>query len=483
MAHTQRVVLESSSLMRQVMDIDFRAPFLLGVVLMCHATALVAQTAPTPSPKSREQMQQIRDAVSSTELRRVDEKLVAFWNRNTLSSMDPQIYQQGRGVKAAREWIQAEFERVSAQCGGCLNVQTLTFTQQPAPRVPQATEIADVYAVLQGTDPVESKHIYLVTGHYDTRNGDTLNTKDEAPGANDDTSGTAVSLECARVLSRYKFPGTIVFLAVAGEEQGLNGSDYFARWAKQQGWQIEAVLNNDIVGGNTTPGDTLQRKDTVRVFSEGLPITALEDAKQSAQIRSIGAENDSSSRELAREVAEIGKEWMPPAFQPKLIFRQDRYLRGGDHTSFNKQNYAAVRLTEWREDYNHQHQDVRVENGTEFGDLIKFVDFDYVANVARLNALSLAAMALAPAPPSDVRLLTKQLENSSTLVWSSSEDQRTEFEVVWRDTTAADWQNSKYVGKVTRATMPESKDNVIFGVRAVSPEGFKSYAVTPVPER
>ena len=444
---------------------------------------MVAQTAPEVSPQGRERMQQIRDAVQSAEVRRVDERLVGFWNRNTLSSMDEEMYRQGRGAKAAREWIRSEFEKISKDCGGCLKVDIASYMQQPASRIPNATDIGDVYAVLQGTDPVEAKHVYLVTGHYDTRNSDTLNVKDEAPGANDDTSGTAVSLECARVLSKHKFPATIVFLAVAGEEQGLNGSDYFAKWAKEQGWQIEGVLNNDIVGGNTTPGETLQRKDVVRVFSEGIPITAVQDAKQVGLIRAIGAESDSPSRELAREMVEVGKEWMPQGFQPKMIFRQDRYLRGGDHTSFNKQGFAAVRLTEWREDFNHQHQNVRVENGVQYGDMLKFVDFDYVANVARLNALTLAELAQAPAPPKGVKMVTKELENNSTLVWDASDDANAGFEVVWRDTTAGDWQNAKYVGKVTRATMPESKDNVIFGVRSVSPQGFKSYAVSPVPER
>ena len=333
------------------------------------------------------------------------------------------------------------------------------------------------------TDPVESKHIYLVTGHYDTRNSSNENTTDQAPGANDDTSGTAVSLECARVLSKQRFPATIVFAVVAGEEQGLYGSNHFAEWAKQQGWQIEAVLNNDIVGGNTTPGDTLQKKGVVRVFSEGLPITAIEDPKQIGLIRSIGAENDSPSRELAREMVEVGKTWMPGGFQPQMIFRQDRYLRGGDHTSFNKQGFPAVRITEWREDFNHQHQNVKTENGVEFGDLEKFVDFNYVADVARLNALTLAEMAMAPSPPKNVHLLTKELQNDSTLAWDPSDNPNASYEIVWRDTTAPDWQSAKYVGRVTRATLPESKDNVIFGVRAVSPQGSKSYATTPVPER
>jgi hypothetical protein len=428
-------------------------------------------------------MKAVREGVSAANVKQIDEKLVSFGNRSTLSSMDEDLYKQGKGVKAARDWIRSEYERYSAACGNCMKVDFATYTQQPAPRIANPTEISDVYAVLQGTDPVESKHIYLVTGHYDSRNSSNENTKDPAPGANDDASGTAVSLECARVLSQHKFPATIVFLAVAGEEQGLNGSDYFAKWAKQQGWQIEGVLNNDIVGGNTTPGDTLQKKDVVRVFSEGIPITAVNDPKQIGLIRAIGAESDSTSRELSREMVEVGKTWMREGFHPQMIFRQDRYLRGGDHTSFNKQGFAAVRLTEWREDFNHQHQNVRTENGVEYGDLEKFVDFDYIANVARLNALTLATMAEAPAPPKNVHMITKKLQNDTTLEWDASDDPKATFELVWRDTTAPDWENAKFLGKVTTVTVPESKDNVIFGVRAVSANGFKSYASTPVPER
>jgi Peptidase family M28 len=451
--------------------------------LLLATLPIAGQTAPQPDATAKQMMKAIREGVSAANVKQIDEKLISFGNRSTLSSMDEELYKQGKGVKAARDWIRSEYERYSAACGNCMKVDFATYTQQPAPRIASPTDISDVYAVLQGTDPVESKHIYLVTGHYDSRNSSNENTKDPAPGANDDASGTAVSLECARVLSQHKFPATIVFLAVAGEEQGLNGSDYFAKWAKQQGWQIEGVLNNDIVGGNTTPGDTLQKKDVVRVFSEGIPITAVNDPKQIGLIRAIGAESDSPSRELAREIVEVGKTWMARGFHPQMIFRQDRYLRGGDHTSFNKQGFTAVRITEWREDFNHQHQNVRTENGVEYGDLEKFVDFDYIANVARLNALTLATMAEAPAPPKNVRMITKKLQNDTTLEWDASDDPKATFELVWRDTTAPDWENAKFLDKVTTVTVPESKDNVIFGVRAVSANGFKSYASTPVPER
>src|SRR5208337_3111910 len=243
--------------------------------------------------------------------------------RSTLSAQDPASIAAGRGIGAAREWIKSEFERYAKDCGGCLEVGTDSFTESPADRIPQPTEITNVYAVLKGTDAENAKRIILVSGHYDSRNSDTLDTKGEAPGANDDGSGTAVSLECARVLSQLKFPATIIFLTVAGEEQGLNGSAHFAKMALTQGWNIEAVLNNDIVGGDRTPGDTMQDPHVVRVFSEGIPATA--DEKQLKTIRALGGENDGPSRQLARYVASVAKEYLPPAtFQPLVVFRRDR---------------------------------------------------------------------------------------------------------------------------------------------------------------
>jgi hypothetical protein len=332
--------------------------------------------------------------------------------------------------------------------------------------------------VMKGTDPESAKRIVLVTGHYDSRNSDNADSTTLAPGANDDGSGTAVSLECARLLSQLKFPATIIFLTVAGEEQGLNGSRHFAQMAKAAGWDIEAVLNNDIVGGDRSPQ---QDVGVVRVFSEGVPMAATD--AEVRQIRSLGGESDSASRQLARYIAEVGRTYDAGA-KPMLVFRLDRYLRGGDHSSFNEQGYAAVRFTELREDYNHQHQNVRTENGVEFGDLPKFVNFDFVASVARLNAATLASLASAPAPPAKVRLLTTKLENDSTLTWEPSPAGRaSSYEVLWRATTSPDWEHARAVGNVTRTTIPTSKDNVIFAVRAVDSQGHRSPAVTPLPER
>jgi hypothetical protein len=381
-------------------------------------------------------------------------------------------------VGAAREWIKSEFERYSKDCGGCLEVKTDSFTEPVADRIPQPTEITNVYAVLRGTDAENAKRIVLVTGHYDSRPSDTLDVKADAPGANDDGSGTAVSLECARVLSKLKFPATIIFLTVAGEEQGLNGSDHFAKMAREQGWNVEAALNNDIVGGDKSAE---QDHSVVRVFSEGLPAAATE--QDIRRIRGLGGENDSASRQLARYVADVGRTYNA-GVKPMLVFRLDRYLRGGDHLSFLQQGFTGVRFTEFREDFHHQHQNVRTENGIEYGDLPKFVDFDYVAHVARLNAATLASLASAPAPPANVHLLTKDLENDSTLTWENSPGGLASgYEVVWRATTSPEWEHVEKVGSVTRSTLKLSKDNVIFAVRAVDAQGHRSLPVVPVPER
>lgn len=440
--------------------------------IRCWAQEIAAAGKTSPDPRITEAIIQ----VSPDHIRQTIEKLVSFQNRSTLSAQDEESIKAGRGIGAAREWIKSELERDSKECGGCLEVKTDSFEEQPADRIPKPTQITNVYAVLRGTDPQQAKRLVLVTGHYDSRNSDNLNTTDAAPGANDDGSGTAVSLECARVLSKMKFPATIIFLTVAGEEQGLNGSKHFAEMAKQQGWNLEAVLNNDIVGGDRSPQ---QDASVVRVFSEGLPAAASDS--EIRRIRALGGESDSTSRELARFIAEVGRTY-DTGVKPRLIFRLDRYLRGGDHYSFNQQGFAAVRLTEYREDYHHQHQNVRTESGIEYGDLPKFVDFDYVARVARLNAATLAALASAPGPLPKVKMLTKELQNDTTLTWESSASAAS-YEVLWRATNAPDWEQFQTVGTDTRATLKVSKDNVIVGVRAVDAAGHRSLPVVPEPER
>ncbi len=448
------------------------------------ALLFVAVSGAAPSDQSEPAFvadPQIAAALRKISAQRIQaniEKLVSFGTRSTISAQDAESIAAGHGIGAAREWIKSEFERYSKDCGGCLEVKTDSFTQEPAERIPKATEIVNVYAVLRGTDAANAKRIVLVTGHYDSRNTDILDVKGDAPGANDDGSGTGVSLECARVLSKMKFPATIVFLTVAGEEQGLNGSNHFAKMAKEQGWKSEAVLNNDIVGGDKSAE---QDHSVVRVFSEGVPAAATE--QDIRRIRALGGESDSASRELARYVADVGRAY-EVGVKPVLVFRLDRFLRGGDHYSFNQQGFAAVRFTEFREDFHHQHQNVRTENGIEYGDMLKFVDYDYVAHVARLNAATLASLAAAPAPPANVHVLTKDLENNTTLTWEAPPDGlAAEYEVLWRATTSPEWEHAQNVGTVTHATLKLSKDNVIFAVRAVDRAGHESLPVVPVPER
>jgi len=444
--------------------------------------------------------------VSPEQIQAIITRLVAFNNRSTVSSIDTDLA-PGTGVLPAADWIESQFKEISAACGNCLEVKRDDFIEPasnaPYSRITKPTRIVNVYAVLHGTDPAQADRRVLVTGHYDSRVTDIMNSHSPAPGANDDASGVAVSLESARVLSKLKFPSSIVFVAVAGEEQGLNGSAHLAKLAKSEGWQLEAVLNNDIVGGDTTPGDTGQDKSAVRVFSEGVPSPTTPEGAPDAirMIHTLGSDSDSTSRELARSITEVSSTYFPAAgvhamhrpatgsgrepFHPVLIFRADRYLRGGDHTSFNLEGFPAVRFTEWQENFDHQHQDLRVENGIQFGDLIQYVDFHYVANVARLNAAVLADLAAAPGPPQEVHILTQALDNSTELKWEPpvGAPANTTYEVVWRPTDQPNWTEALSTGSNTAVRIALSKDNVVFGVRSADPAGHRSVAVLPLPLR
>ena len=437
--------------------------------------------------------QQIHDTIA---------KLVSFKNRSTLSSMDTDL-PPGTGINAAADWIYSEFQRYSAACGGCLEVKRDDFIEPgvAGSRIVKDTRLQNIYAVLRGTDPAQAARKVLITGHYDSRNTDNFNTHDPAPGANDDASGTAVSIESCRVLSKLKFPSTIIFVAVAGEEQGLNGSRHLAKLAKTEGWQLEAVLNNDIVGGDTTPGMSGADKSAVRVFSEGVPGPAT--IEQLRQIQTAGAENDSPARQLARAIVDVSRTYFQPtnvrppaapggarsnaiqripAFHPVMIFRRDRFGRGGDHTSFSTEGFAAVRFTEWQEKFNHQHQNLRTENGIVYGDLIDFDDFDYMANVARLNSATLATLASAPGLPQKVVVLNPPYDTGTALSWEKPAGfpANGSFEVVYRETYEPDWTHFVSAGTATTMHLPISKDNVIFGVRSVDSAGHRSAAVYPV---
>lgn len=482
------------------------------LLLIGAASPAAAQTGPDAPPAQLTADPKIAAALHTIAADSVQadiSKLVSFRTRNTLSSRSTDL-PAGQGILPAADWIESQYKAISTACGNCLEVKRDDYTEPagtgPRARILQPTRLVNVYAILHGSSGDKAAPWVLVTGHYDSRATDVMDPKATAPGANDDASGVAVSIESARALSKLKLPGTIVFAAVAGEEQGLYGSRHLAKLAKSEGWPLEAVLNDDIVGGDTTPGDTFQDKNAVRVFSESVPSAATPE--QQAQMLGLGAENDSPSRELARSIAEISPLYFPtgmrrpPArhgvrsmmimrtegFHPVLVNRRDRYLRGGDHTSFNAEGFAAVRFTEWRENFDHQHQTPRIEDGVEFGDTLKYVDFGYVVNVARLNAAVLASLAEAPGEPQHVQVLTRALDNNTELTWEASAyaPPGTTYEVVWRDTTATEWQHSANVGGATQAKLAVSKDNVLFGVRAVSAQaagGQRSLPVPPLPAR
>ncbi len=420
-------------------------------------------------------IQKMVSQVSSKKIEEYDRKLVSFGTRNTNSAQDD----PKRGIGAARDWIFDEFTQISKDCGGCLNVEKQTYLQEKGRRVPVAINLTNVLATLKGTKNPD--RIYVVSGHYDSMCGDPSDGTCDAPGANDDASGTSAVIEMARVMSKQKFDATIIFMAVAGEEQGLLGSTYFAEQAVKNKLDIEAMFTNDIIGGVKTFKDEPDR-NSVRVFAEGVPSDETE--AQANLRRSVGGENDSPSRQLGRYIYDAANMYSPN-FKVQLIYRRDRYLRGGDHIPFLERGFSAVRFTEPHEDYDHQHQNVRTEDGKFYGDTPEYIDFNYIANVAKINVASLASLALAPAKPNNVGIDTTRLTNDTDLKWDANkEDDLAGYEIVWRETTSPYWTNSKSVGNVVKFTMKNmSKDNYFFGVRAVDKSGNKSPVVFPKPTR
>lgn len=426
-----------------------------------------------PKPFIEEMLKEVSSKRIEADIR----KLVSFGTRNTNSDQDNPT----RGIGAARDWIYNEFQKISAECSGCLEVEKQSFLQQPTAnrRIPKPTVITNVFARLKGTS--DPDRIYIVSAHYDSMCADPADGNCDAPGANDDASGVAAVLEMARIMSKRKFDATIIFLTVAGEEQGLLGAAYFAEKAKQENWNIQAMFTNDIIGGVTTFKNAPNRQ-TVRVFSEGVPSNETE--AEAAIRRSVGGENDSASRQLARFIKETAEIYSPD-FSVIMIYRRDRYLRGGDHIPFLERGFPAVRFTETNEDYNHQHQNVRIENGVFYGDTPEYVDFEYVAKVTKINLASIARLALAPSAPKNVRLITTRLTNDTELRWDASPEQDISgYEIVWRETTEPVWTNSVFVGNVTSYVVKGmSKDNYFFGVRAVDKDGNKSPVSFPKPGR
>jgi hypothetical protein len=435
------------------------------------------RSRPANDGKRQPQVARIVAGIDARNIEQTVRRLVSFGTRNTLSAQnDPK-----RGIGAARDWLFSEFSKVAAQANGRMTVEKQTFEQPKAARVPAPTIVTNIVATLKGTQPEASGRTYVVSGHYDSMCTSPTDAVCDAPGANDDASGTAAVLELARVMAPYKFDATIVFMAVAGEEQGLLGSTYTAEQAKQKGVNIDAMFTNDIIG-SSLGGNGVRDRHTVRVFSEGVPSN--EKPEEATVRRGVGGENDSASRQLARFIRETAARYVP-RLRVLMVYRRDRYLRGGDHIPFLERGFPAVRFTEPNEDYRHQHQNVRSENGVQYGDLPQFDDFNFIADVARVNAASLALLALAPARPQNTGVVTTRLTNDTELKWDANEEpDLAGYEIVWRDTTSPVWTNALAVGKVTSFTMKGmSKDNYFFGVRAVDRQGNKSPVSFPRPLR
>ncbi|BCJ41459.1 aminopeptidase [Actinoplanes ianthinogenes] len=433
--------------------------------------AASARAAQAAGPRRRSPDRALREILREIDPRRIEEtvrRLADFGTRHTLSSQTDPV----RGIGAARDWIHARLQEYAA--GTRMTVELQSFVQPVSPRVPTPTVITNVIATLPGSATPE--RIYVVTGHYDSRVTDVLDFTSDAPGADDDASGVAVVMELARVLARRAPQATLVFAAVAGEEQGLYGSDHLAQSFKDKNADIQGMFSNDIVGSGDAHDGSRPSPRTVRLFVEGVPTA--ETAAEASVRRSVGGENDGPSRQLGRFVKEVE----PAGTTVRVVWRRDRYLRGSDHISFLLRGYPAARFTEPRENFAHEHQDVRVQDGVQYGDLVEFCDFDYIARVARVNAATLWSLATAPGTPKDVVIDTTQLTNRTTLRWTvGSEPDLAGYEIVWRETTAADWTDAVAVGKVGTATVDVSKDNVQFGVRAVNTSGHHSPAAAPRP--
>ncbi|RZK54682.1 MAG: M20/M25/M40 family metallo-hydrolase [Pedobacter sp.] len=410
--------------------------------------------------------------VSPTNLENIIKKLVSFHTRHTLSD----TLSKTTGIGAARNWIKSEFEKYGKASGNQLQVSFDTFTQ-PADgrRITAPVVLKNVIAILPGTDPSD-KRMLMVSGHYDSRVTDVMNAKDFAPGANDDASGVAAVMEMCRIMSKQKFSATLVFVAMVGEEQGLYGATNLAKRAKTEGWNVHLLMNNDIVGNSYGMETDIKDNKSVRVFSEG--VSPLETPAQVAARQSAGTDNDGKARQAARYIKEVAERYVDQ-LEVKLIYRRDRFLRGGDHTPFSQQGFAAVRITEMNEDFNRQHQDVRTENGFKFGDLPEYVDYNYLQKVTRMNLSVMANLGLSTQEPENVVVLTSGLTNKTQLKWEAPKGKSPYgYYVLMRETTSPFWEKKIFV-KENFATLNYSKDNFYFGVQSVNENGHESLVIIP----
>lgn len=434
------------------------------------STAAVAAENLQVDYQDQTKIHEIVAQVSAENIERDIEKLVSFGTRHTLSETESDT----RGIGAARRWIKAEFDKISAACGNCLDVYYQSRVIEGETRIPDPVEVVSVIAVQKGTQ--DPNRYVIMSGDIDSRVTDIMDYTSDAPGANDNASGVAGALEAARVLSQYKFDGSIVYAALAGEEQGLFGGRIMAEQAKADGWNIEAVLNNDMIG-NIEGINGVINNTTARIFAEGTRMDETE--REETRRRYTGGEVDSPTRNVARYIDWVADRYIPN-LDTMVVYRLDRFGRGGHHRPFNDLGFPGVRIMETNENYNRQHQDLRTENGIEYGDTIEGVNFDYAAKLTSLNAAALASMAWAPAPPAQVSI-AGAVQPSTTLSWNKV-DGAAGYKIYWRYTDAPQWQYSRYVGDVNEFTLENVViDNYYFGVASVSDDGFESPVVFPGP--
>lgn len=444
---------------------------MLFAALLCwQSISLSAQTIIQRDPE----IEKMVSEVSSDSLESYVRRLVSFGTRNTLSLANNPV----RGIGAARNWVLKRFQEFGQQAQGRFTAY-IDSTILPADgrRVDKPTVLGNVMGILKGSDPADPR-VFLMSAHLDNMRSSVMDRDGDAPGANDDASGVAAVMETARIMCKRNFPATVIFIAFSGEEQGLLGAQYLAGRAQKEKWQIEAMLNNDIMGSNNSNETKVINNTQVRIFSEAYSLS--DTGRQFQQIRALGLENDGKARQLARYIKEIGERYVDH-LQIKMIYRNDRFLRGGDHTPFVAQGYAAVRITEMNENYYHQHQDVRMEKGIQYGDLPEFMDFEYLRRNTAMNLSCLANLAKAPAQPDAVTIQTRRLTNYSTLSWKAPQYRAAAgYYLLMRETTSPHWER-KIFTKDTEITIPYSKDNYFFAVQAVSADGNESLPVVPMP--
>jgi hypothetical protein len=440
----------------------------IALIIICHH--VFSQTIIQKDPV----IEKMVSEVSKDSLQSYIKKLVSFGTRNTLSTQsDPR-----RGIGAARNWVLSRFNEFAKESNGRLSafIDTVTLAAEGR-RVNRTILLGNVVATLKGTDPADNR-IFIISGHLDNMRTNVMDSVGDAPGANDDVSGVSTVMECARIMSKRSFPATVIFVAVSGEEQGLLGANYMAEKAKNQNWNIEAVLNNDIMGSNNSSETNIINNTKIRVFSEAFSVGDTGRAMQT--IRSLGLENDGKARQLARYVKETGERYVDN-LEVVMVYRNDRFLRGGDHTPYVQRGYAAVRITEMNENYYHQHQDVRIENGIQYGDLPEFMDFEYLRKNAAMNLCNLANLAKSPSMPQEVRVETRRLTNLTNISWKVPVAGKPKgYFVLMRETTSPVWQKKIFTTD-TKIDLSYSKDNYFFAVQSVSEDGNESLPVVPTP--